>query len=224
MYVIDINNRTGDFQQYSLVAALPHVTGPTTPKVWSSVVAWVQAGGDQGAALLAPKQLLAVAGNSHGPPAFGVGANVPATKPVNLGTAIELSVRDGRPQISEATPSRAIDPSAFELRTDGSFTASEAKNMNLIVGLGVSHSDGDDEDDEGGGYTGSSAVFTPQPNQWYKIKPRMAFYLTAEQYGPGSLIDVVRLGNYALEIDFSKTPGIDRMSVIHRPDGRLVFR
>ncbi len=56
------------------------------------------------------------------------------------------------------------------------------------------------------------------------MKPQMASYLIAEQYAPGSLIDITRLGSYAFEIDFSKMPGVDRMSVIHRPDGRLVFR
>ncbi|SCV50385.1 uncharacterized protein FFB14_11406 [Fusarium fujikuroi] len=88
MYVIDINNQTGDFQQYSLIAALPKVTGPSLQKFGQAFWQLLE---------IPMARLLS-----------GVGVNVSVKKPVDLGKSIEMSVRDGRPHFAEAMTVRAI--------------------------------------------------------------------------------------------------------------------
>ncbi len=80
---------------------------------------------------------------------------------------------------------------------------------NWIIGLGLASSEG----------SGPSATFTPEPGVTYQIQPSNTFYLVAQDFEKGVLMDVATIGDI-LPIDFTKIQG-SKVTIVHGKQGSL---
>ncbi|KAI0391625.1 hypothetical protein F5Y17DRAFT_400038 [Xylariaceae sp. FL0594] len=217
-FEIKVLNRSGRPQEYTLSNERPIIATPDEPEPWNLSVFKMSCPPDASAVFtVTVDEYFAYSTVSRGKPGNGVRVEVRSSKPVELGQAnadgsfvpgstVNLTVNGGSPGFRQAeSPGGKIG--AFEIQTGMDFTAHDAADGNLMIGVGNKEV--------------PFSLFRPSPGLSYQITPRNVFYLTCGDVARGSIVDVARLGQ-TVEIDFTQMAST-HVTVVQTPDGSSVL-
>ncbi|KAK4124715.1 hypothetical protein N657DRAFT_670631 [Parathielavia appendiculata] len=221
-YTITIRNENGSDQNYSLFNQKPIINGKVQEQIFSNVFCNFSTAVGQTAEVTISTQYKAVVGTHKGDDK-SVQVKVGMTRDVTLGvmnndgtvtngTTLEFALAsNGAPTFSaEPLPSSGfVNAFAIKAPADKGWDKSDAKAGNWVIGLGLSSSEGN----------GPSATFTPEPGVTYQIQPSNTFYLVAQNFEKGVLMDVAKIGD-VLPIEFTKLPG-PNVTIVHGRQGGL---
>ncbi|OAL36095.1 hypothetical protein AYO20_04509 [Fonsecaea nubica] len=226
-FTINVVNNSGSQQNYAFFTEIPKITGKVQNKIWQNVFVNKGAADSQTVSvnIFERKSLhfpVSRSLSSQGTPADGVTVSVAGMAPVTLGiqnadgtqvpgTTLPFTVVDQVPQFGPKTADSSF-VNAFEIDTDGSFTTKDAQNNHYVVGLGGS---------AGGGKTGPTVTFVPEPHVQYQIQPTNTYWVTFGDYTPGNIIDVTKIG-MKVSVDFTKLP--NNVTIKHDEHGNLTVQ
>ncbi|KIX94050.1 uncharacterized protein Z520_10076 [Fonsecaea multimorphosa CBS 102226] len=220
-YTLVIKNLTGAPQNYSFFSANPVISGSATGPIWSNVLKAANNTPDGGTATLEVwHNYYAVCGSFDGDPATGAKVSIGKSVGITLGTetalgsTIALTVVDG----SACDLGPPTDPGNgkignFQLTTGGKFTFQDAKNNNLLVGIGTS---------KDGNVASALGTFIPMPSSTYQIQPSVIYYVCCgSKFEVGAAVKVEQMGKtLSVNFDLRKTNSV---TVNHDAHQNFVF-
>lgn len=142
-YTITIKNNSGDQQNYFIFNEAPKINNKVNSDVWLNVFQRKATPKNQTCIFKFATTYGAVVGSADVDLTSGNSVSVGAPVPVQLGvanddgtlksagTSFKMTVIDGAPQFTDNAPPANGAIQAFEIITDDSFTAADAKNSKL---------------------------------------------------------------------------------------------
>ncbi|KAK4103805.1 hypothetical protein N658DRAFT_548374 [Parathielavia hyrcaniae] len=222
---ITIRNESGSDLNYSLFNEKPIIHAKMQEQIFSNVFCNVSTAAGQVVEVTINTQYTAVVGTHKGDDET-VRVKVGLSRDITLGvtnnegyiipgTTLEFALASNKAPTFSAEPlppSGLVNTFAIKSPANKGWDKADAKAGNWVIGLGLSSSEG----------TGPSATFTPEPSVKYQIQPSKVFYLVAENFEKGVLMDVATIGEVCA-IDFNKQPG-PKVTVVHGAQGALAIQ